>query len=228
MCTVHRVNNMGSRWTHQDWLRLQKNPSEIYGRVTGDYRAKLALTITFFFNLNKVNLRDILSGLHKYFTGSFKFASKNSQFGANGSKLVNTEIFDSIWVDFDCMLRLSGGLLSLRNLRRIHTVPIYQRHTTFQVSIRTMTTPIASTSQPAQLPALQGSHTHAGKEEKLPKERKDKSGLFTAYPLEVRALSVKLWLRAKGFVAATLTRIFQSSHQNIWEVESRAWWIHYG
>ncbi|KAF7970500.1 hypothetical protein HWV62_23817 [Athelia sp. TMB] len=46
-----------------------------------------------------------------------------------------------------------------------------------------MTTPVASTSQPAQLPALQGPHADQVKE---PKKKKDKAASGATYPLELQ------------------------------------------
>lgn len=50
-----------------------------------------------------------------------------------------------------------------------------------------MATPVASASQPAQLPALQGPHAGVAQEvTKKPKEKKNKNASASAYPLEVR------------------------------------------
>ncbi|PCH37518.1 threonyl-tRNA synthetase [Wolfiporia cocos MD-104 SS10] len=46
-----------------------------------------------------------------------------------------------------------------------------------------MTTPVASMSQPAQLPALEGPNAN---EQKKPKEKKDKNATATGYPLELQ------------------------------------------
>jgi hypothetical protein len=78
-----------------------------------------------------------------------------------------------------------------------------------------MATPVASTSQPAQLPALQGPHTHDETKGKKPKEKKDKITSSTAYPLEVCALFIEPCLQAEYRVAATCTSILRSPHQNI-------------
>jgi threonyl-tRNA synthetase len=52
-----------------------------------------------------------------------------------------------------------------------------------------MATPIESTSQPAQLSALQAPHAHEG--EQKSKDKKDKNAASAAYPLEVRALAME-------------------------------------
>jgi threonyl-tRNA synthetase len=56
-----------------------------------------------------------------------------------------------------------------------------------------MATPVASTSQPAQLSALQAPHAHEA--EKKPKEKKDKNAASAAYPLEVCGLFIELDLK---------------------------------
>jgi hypothetical protein len=78
-----------------------------------------------------------------------------------------------------------------------------------------MATPIASTSQPAQLPALQGPHAPDVQEGKKSKDKKDKSSSSAAYPLEVCASFMEMWFGAKYRVAATCTSILRSPHQNI-------------
>ena len=74
-------------------------------------------------------------------------------------------------------------------LRRLVTRRVFA-HRSFAVPTHrillysTMTTPVASTSQPAQLPALQGPHANEPAQAKPAKEKKDKA-TASGHPLEV-------------------------------------------
>lgn len=55
-----------------------------------------------------------------------------------------------------------------------------------------MATPVASSSQPAQLPALQGPHANAANEGKKPKDKKAKGADVSGFPLEVHDVSLAI------------------------------------
>ena len=104
--------------------------------------------------------------------------------------------------------------------RTVPSIP----HTTYQISRiclhSTMAQPVASSSHPAQIPALEGPHLGQN-EGKKPKEKKEKVAAAGSQSLEVRRLQLFARASSHGRAVESQARVLRPSHQDVRPAEGR-------
>ena len=101
--------------------------------------------------------------------------------------------------------------------RTVHSI----RHSTYQISRiclhSTMAQPVASSSHPAQIPALEGPHIgqNGQNEGKKHKEKKEKVATVGGQPLEVCHFGQFTCACSHARTAESQARVLRPSHQNV-------------